>query len=472
MKDDRLIGLLEDLFSDRPPPPAEGTEEAESGPAPQVESVLGEEVPLSPEDWPPELMPNPPSLADVLAASQDVPAWREELINGLLRILMVVGGLALLVGLYFAFGRQDLWAIPLYLGMYGLLALITMWKRLPYTIRVEGLLFLLYAVGIVDLLLVGKAGELRLLLLTLPILATLFFGWRGGGISLALAGLTMIGFGWVFSAGYLVAPLERQASSTNPFSWLGNTAFLLLLGSLMAVSLAYVTDYVIPRLRGALDRSRSLTSDLEEHRDGLLERAGVLKRKALNLEISTEVGRAVTSILDTNQLLHEAVTLIHTRFGWHRAAIFLLDDSGQRLHLAASAAALEAQVPSEVQALSVGETSLVGQAARHRRPRVASHLAKHPARHPYPLLPRTASEVALPLVVDGRLLGVLDIESKESEAFDAIDVRVLQGLADQVAIAIQTARKFQEKTASLATESPISRKSTSDGRGSRERGAG
>jgi putative methionine-R-sulfoxide reductase with GAF domain len=387
--------------------------------------------------------------------------------EGVLRASLAIGIVAVLSGSYFAYRRQDLRAIPVYWGMYALLVLIAVWRRLPYDVRAGGLLLLAYAVGIADLLAVGKGGESRLFLLVVPFLATLFFGWRGGGLSLALAGLTMVGFGWAFSAGYLAAPTEEPSSSLNPYSWLINTVVLLLLGSLIAVSLTYVLDHVIPTLRRALARSRSLTQDLEQHRNRLLERAQALKRKALHLEISADVGRTITSILDTDQLLHETVELIHDRFGWYLVAIFLLDESGDQLHLAAAAGEVGAQVLSQGLQLPVAETNLVGRAAKRRRPRVASNVADYAAHQPYPLLPRTTSEVALPLVVGDRLLGVLDIESRESAAFNANDVKILQGLADQVAIAIRNADRVQGETALLETTSATSRESTSDGGGGR-----
>jgi GAF domain-containing protein len=455
MNEDELRHSLEELFSEVSPPPVRGAEETRTWRPQLAQEVVGSEEPPSPEGLAPQSEPEPPSAPGVVSGLAEVQACREELIEGLLRALLVVGILALLGGSYFAFRSQDLWVIPVYIGLYALLVLITVWRRLPCTVRIGGLLLLAYAVSMADLFRVGRVGEFRLFLLALPFLATLFLGRRGGAVSLALVVLTMLGFGWAVSTGSIALPLEKQAISPNSLSWLSNAAVLLVLGSLMVVSL----DYFVSRLAGALTGNLSLTRDLEEHRDRLQERARALRRQALQLEVSAEVGRAVTSILDIDQLLHQTVELIHDRFGWYFVAVFLLDESGERVDLAAAAGEAGAQMLAKGLQLSVAETSLVGWSAKHRRPRIASNVGEDGLYRPYPLLPRTASEVAFPLIVDDHLLGVLDLESEESGAFDENDVKVLQGLADQVAVAIQNAYRAHEEAALLEATSPFYRAS-------------
>jgi hypothetical protein len=434
MKEDDLRHSLDDLFSDVSPPPAKGARERQTWDPQLAESVVTGDEPPSREGPALEPEPKPLTASQILTRLEEVQAWRHELIAGLLRALLVVGIFAVLEGSYFAYRRQDLWAIPVYVGMYALLVLITVWRRLPWTVRLGGLLLLVYAVGTADLLTVGKGGEFRLFMLVLPFLATLFLGRRAGAVALALVALTMVGWGWAFSGGYIAVPLEKQASSANPFSWLSNTVVLLILGSLMAVSL----DYVVPRLAAALARSRSLAKDLEELRDRLQKRARALQRQVLELEMSAEVGRVGTSILDIDQLLHEIVELIHNRFGWYLVAVFLLDEGGERVDLAAATEA-DTQMLAEGLHLRVADTTLVGWTAKYRRPRIASNVGEDGVYRPHPLLPRTASAVALPLMVGDRLLGVLDVEAEESGAFDENHVKILQGLADQVAVAIHNA---------------------------------
>jgi GAF domain-containing protein len=263
----------------------------------------------------------------------------------------------------------------------------------------------------------------------------------------------MVGFGWAFAAGFIAVPMEMEASSARPLSWLTSAGVLLVVGSLVA----YTLDYVVQRLVEALIRNRSLAHDLEEHRSRLLEQTWPMERRAHLLKIRAEVGQAVTSILDADQLLRESVELIRDRFGWHSVALYLLEKDGEQLRLAAAAGEAGAQMLAEGVQLRVGETSLAGWSAKHRRPRVASDVGDGDVHPPFPLPPRTAAQAAIPLTVESRLLGVLDVEANEKEAFDELAVEVLEGLAGQVAAAIDNARRLQEEATLLEATNPAYR---------------
>ena len=141
--------------------------------------------------------------------------WRRNLAAGQLRALSIVGALAVLAGAYFAYARNDLWVIPIYVVGYALLVGVTSWRRAPYVLQAGLLLTLMYTLGIVDILEVGKGGDGRIFLLTLPILAGLLFGRRGAIIALSLTIVTLAGFGMVFSRGILSVPVEKQATSAD-----------------------------------------------------------------------------------------------------------------------------------------------------------------------------------------------------------------------------------------------------------------
>jgi putative methionine-R-sulfoxide reductase with GAF domain len=80
---------------------------------------------------------------------------------------------------------------------------------------------------------------------------------------------------------------------------------------------------------------------------------------------------------------------------------------------------------------------------------VALDVAEDPFHFKNPLLPETRSELAIPLIVGARLVGALDVQSKEANAFSAGDIQVLQTLADQLSVAIENAQLFQRTEASL-----------------------
>jgi GAF domain-containing protein len=101
----------------------------------------------------------------------------------------------------------------------------------------------------------------------------------------------------------------------------------------------------------------------------------------------------------------------------------------------------------------------VGWTAKHRQPRIALDVGEDAVRFAHPLLPHTRSEMTLPLIVGDHLFGVLNVQSTEEAAFDQDDVRALQAMANQVAVAVENARKVSDEATLLEATSPVYRAS-------------
>jgi signal transduction histidine kinase len=179
----------------------------------------------------------------------------------------------------------------------------------------------------------------------------------------------------------------------------------------------------------------------EERHDTSQEANHRLQRRAMQLEASAKVGRAITSIFDMGELLHQTAELIRDYFGFYHVGVFLLDEAGKLAVLHEAAGEAGAQMKAQGHQLAVGETSMVGWSALHRQPRIAHDVGEDAVRFDNPLLPHTRSEMTLPLMVGDDVLGVLNVQSTKEAAFDEDDVQVLQSMADQVAVAIENARR-------------------------------
>ena len=219
---------------------------------------------------------------------------------------------------------------------------------------------------------------------------------------------------------------------------------------------------VYEMLRGQISsalRGAQLVQQLEERSHALQEANYALQRRAIQAEASAEVGRAITSIFDINELLKQTATLISDRFGFYHVGIFLMDVTGEWAILREATGEAGARMKAEGHRLAVGETSMVGWTAAHRQPRIALDVGEDAVHFAHPLLPLTRSEMTLPLMVGDQLLGVLNVQSTEEAAFDEDDVRTLQSMADQVAVAIQNARRIADEGALLEATSPVYRTS-------------
>lgn len=167
------------------------------------------------------------------------------------------------------------------------------------------------------------------------------------------------------------------------------------------------------------------------------------QRRARQLEAASTVARDATAILNVEELLNETVELISERFGFYHAGAFLIDDQGEYAVMHAASSEGGRRMLARNHRLKIGEVGIVGHVAVSGEPRVALDVGADEVWFNAPELPQTRSEMALPLKARERVIGVLDVQSKEEAAFSEEDVAVLHTLADQLAIAIANADLFQ-----------------------------
>ncbi len=197
---------------------------------------------------------------------------------------------------------------------------------------------------------------------------------------------------------------------------------------------------------------RDLVTSLEQR---VADRTRELERRATHLQAAADVGHAAVSVHSLDQLLPQVTHLISERFGFYHIGIFLLDEIGEYALLRAAEGAGGQRMLAYGHKLKVGEQGIVGYVTATGRARIALDVGQDAVHFKNPYLPHTRSEMALPLIVGGRVLGALDVQSTEEAAFTQEDIAVLQVLADQVAIAIHNAQLFEELQASLMETSML-----------------
>lgn len=177
------------------------------------------------------------------------------------------------------------------------------------------------------------------------------------------------------------------------------------------------------------------------------------------LKATIEVSRVASTILDPDELINKVVNLITNRFGYYYTAIFLIDESGQWAVLKEATGIAGSMLKSRGHRLPLGGKSMVGTAISTHQARIALDVGSEPVRFENPLLPDTRSEIALPLMVADRIIGVLDVQSEQGAAFNEQDIDTLQGMANSVATALENARLFRDTQKSLEELRLIQRES-------------
>ena len=200
-------------------------------------------------------------------------------------------------------------------------------------------------------------------------------------------------------------------------------------------------------LQSALRNSKTLAGEL-------LSQSSLLQRRAQQLQFSAEIAEKGSSSLDLAQLLQETAVLLKSQFSFYHVSIFLADVSKKELRLREVATDVHIDLVNLQYQLPMDNHSIVGWVALHREPRVVNDVLTDPTYKEEPFLPNTRSELALPLVARGEILGVVDVQSDQPNHFAPEDVTILQIITNQIAINIDNARLFA-RTESRLNETRI-----------------
>lgn len=188
----------------------------------------------------------------------------------------------------------------------------------------------------------------------------------------------------------------------------------------------------------------------EETQQALAEQ----EKMAAELETVARVSTAASTILDVRHMLQTVVDLAKESFSLYHTHIYLLDDEENVLRLEAGAGNAGQLMTMEGHKIQLNTDSIVARVARSKKGAIENDVRKTVDFLPHPLLPHTQAEVAVPMIVGSKLIGVLDMQADQPHSFAEEDVKIYQTLASQVAVAIENARQFnkQVKTAEKLRE--------------------
>lgn len=164
------------------------------------------------------------------------------------------------------------------------------------------------------------------------------------------------------------------------------------------------------------------------------------RQRAVQLLAIQQVSEQISAILDLDVLLPAVVQRIREHFGYHPVHIFTISAGDERIHFRASTASGTTLDEVRATPLQIGQ-GLVGHAAATGTPILVGDVDADPR---YIRDSRgTRSELAVPLRIGEQVVGVLDVQSDHADDFDADDLFVMRTLADQIAVAIESANAYR-----------------------------
>ncbi|NJN92982.1 MAG: HAMP domain-containing protein [Anaerolineales bacterium] len=234
----------------------------------------------------------------------------------------------------------------------------------------------------------------------------------------------------------------------QPIAGLAHTAEQMTAGNLSARSEVSSGDE-IGVLAGSFNR---MADQLQKTLMGLEQRVAERTRA---IEISMDVSRRLSTLLDEKQLVAEVVEQMRAAFDYYYAQIYLCDATHNKLLMAGGTGEAGQVMLARGHALERGQ-GLVGRAAETNTVVLVPDVQKEPGWLPNPLLPETQAEVAVPITVGDEVLGVLDVQHSIAGGLQSADADLIQAIANQVAIALQNARAYAQTQRRAEREAMIS----------------
>jgi GAF domain-containing protein len=252
--------------------------------------------------------------------------------------------------------------------------------------------------------------------------------------------------GWVAGAGQ---PLLVPDVSQEPrYVWMqgSRTRSELVVPIIAKGQTIGVLDAQSDRLNAFDDKDANVLQSLAHQAGAAIENARLYaaeQRRAEQFRVLTEVSRRITSILDIDELLTQVARLVQQTFGYHYVDIGLIEGEELVFRVGAGAAWEAQPQPPEPSRLKVGKEGIAGWVAATGEALLVPDVSQEPRFVPLEGSP-AQSELTVPIVVKGQVIGVLDIESDRLNAFDATDLELVQALANQTGVAIENARLYQQ----------------------------
>jgi PAS domain S-box-containing protein len=168
-----------------------------------------------------------------------------------------------------------------------------------------------------------------------------------------------------------------------------------------------------------------------------------LKRRVTQMALINDIASKIAAATELESVLECAARLVQENFGYHHVALFTLDRERDELVMRARAGEFAHLFPPQHR-IKLGE-GMVGWVGVHGETLLANDVDAEPRyANFYPDALPTRAELSVPIRVGEEIVGALDVQSDQPNAFDENDVLVMETLADQIAVAVENARLYQE----------------------------
>jgi GAF domain-containing protein len=374
--------------------------------------------------------------------SKELIAEKNLLLQNILNGSLILATILFFINLYGAIQSLNYFRVVVIVIAYSLMFLITLVRNIPYHVRVSMISVGYLTVGLVSMIQSGlNANSLLYFLISVLIIAILESGYFW---IFPLSTIAVV----ISIIGYLI---NRGVINTGDFIIESNSLIFWISVCVNFLYIVFLLSITFSKFFQSLQNLISVTGKENEElsivNQNLSERLNDFEkmsdRRKSRLVTTRQISRELSTESDLDKLLHDSVELIRSQLGYYHAGIFLSDDRNENAILRAATGEAGRLMLERKHRIRIREEGIVGFVISRGEPRIAFDVAEDSVHLLNPALPNTRSEMAVPLRVGDRILGALDIQSDQINAFSEEDVDVIQSISDQLATAIDKIMQIQ-----------------------------
>ena len=282
------------------------------------------------------------------------------------------------------------------------------------------------------------------------LMAGLLLGWQASLLITILSIVSGIGLAIAETRGLItVAPYPATSSAFDMgVTFILNAVLIYLLIDGLETALKRSRANFL-ELEAANLNLNAAQTELKDRSEQLLVANRQLENSTRKLRTVAEVTSTAASLRNFEDLVALTTSIISDQLGYYHVAIFLLDEQRQYAILRSANTDGGLRMLARGYKVAVGQLGIISSVAQNGQPRILRNAGENKSQFDNIDLPKTQSELALPLKSGDEIIGVLDIQSVVFEDFTEDEISILSILADQVGIALQNALLFDESQRAL-----------------------
>ncbi len=331
------------------------------------------------------------------------------------------------------------WALLILEGAaFSWLLLSAFILNIPYKTRANGFLVIIFAFGVYSSLTTQSTIDNNVILACLIVAAVIFRGRKVGLFATIVSIITAILLGWINLTNRTIAfPGEN---GTALYSWMLNSLLFVMISAMILVILDKYIKNVEKEIKAQHENQIRHLKQIEELDISLKKMAREFIRNEEIFETNSLLVRQFTSDASPDDTLQKIVQTIQEQFGYYFVGGYVVDEKKEYAVLKAAASKENEPFLQRNLRINLTDASVVSHAFSHADLRLSPNIPAETNFNTIPLLPGTKSELALPLIHNNEVSGIIDIQSDQLAAFSPSELKILRTYADQAAILYEKSR--------------------------------